>query len=67
MLELTLTGKQVSLDSLGLPQLAALLVGSISGGPHWNDDLLQPDASLQKLAASIRPTLAAGIPAVVAQ
>ena len=40
-----------------LPQLAARLDGSISSGPRWLDDLLQPDAALQELAGAIRHIL----------
>jgi len=40
-----------------LPQLAARLEGTISGGPTWLSDLLQPDPTLQDLASSIRHAL----------
>ena len=40
-----------------LPQLAARLDGTMSGGPTWLGDLLQPDPALQELASSIRHAL----------
>ena len=40
-----------------LPQLAARLDDSISGGPIWLSDLLHPNPALQKLASSIRHAL----------
>ena len=40
-----------------LPQLAARLDGTMSGGPTWLDDLLQPNPALQELASSIRHAL----------
>ena len=40
-----------------LPQLAARLDGTLSDGPTWLSDLLQPDPALQELASSIRHAL----------
>ena len=40
-----------------LPQLAARLNGTLSGGPTWLSDLLQHDPALQELASSIRHAL----------
>ena len=40
-----------------LPQLAARLDGTLSDGPTWLSDLLQPDPALQELASSIRLAL----------